>query len=491
MRGYPHKMSVIGSPLPTVVCEIVDVSPGSLADGAGLNPGDGVVSVNGVVPRDVLEWRRAVSDPEVRLVLVRGSSVIERTIVSEPGTSVGMTVSSAVFDRVQTCDNHCEFCFIYQLPKGMRRSLYIKDDDYRLSFLFGNFTTLTRFTEADLERVDEERLSPLHVSVHAADPWTRSAMLRNERGGTSLRWLGALSDLGIETKLQIVLCPGVNDGGVLEHTLASLAERHPETRSIAIVPLGLSRHNTEPRMRVHTVEESRRVLEQVERWQGRWLSLTGRRVVHASDEFYVHCGEEVPSASEYEDFAMLEDGVGLVRTFLDGFAAGLGPVRPRDTGFFGSVDGANPSDYVSTPNPAADTGLRAVAAVPVSISREPRRRRKHAVVLTGVYGARVIGPAVATAFPEHGGRIEVRAIVNRHFGGNTAVAGLLTHADVLAAVDPSEDAVHLIPDTCLNNGRFLDGATIAELRRVVEVEVLPADGAVLRHRLQRHLDGGE
>ena len=482
-------MLVVGSPLPTVVCEIVEVSPGSLADRAGILPGDGVVSVNGTVPRDILEWRRSVSDPEVRLVLVRGGEVLEKALMAEPGTAVGLTVSSAVFDRVQTCDNHCEFCFIYQLPKGMRRSLYVKDDDYRLSFLFGNFTTLTRFTEADLERVTDERLSPLHVSVHAADPWTRAAMLRNERGGTSLRWLGSLFDVGIDVKMQIVLCPGVNDGEVLEHTLASLAERHPRVISVAIVPLGLSRHNSEPRMRVHTVNESRRVAEQAGRWQERFLSLTGRRVVHASDEFYVHGGVDVPPADHYEGFTMLEDGVGLVRTFLDGFCTGRAEVPLRDAGFFGSVDGPSPSDYVPALNPAADTGLRATVAVPVSSPRSPRRGRARLVVLTGEYGARVIGPAVAEAFPGRDDRIEVRSIVNGHFGGNTAVSGLLTHADILGAVDPSEDAVHLIPDTCLNNGRFLDGPTLADLQRHVDVEVLPADGAALRHRLRGHLEG--
>jgi len=178
-----------------------------------------------------------------------------------------------------------------------------------------------------------------------------------------------------------------------------------------------------------------------------------------------------------------------VRTFLDGFRTGRAEVPLRDPGFFGSVDGPSPSDYVPALNPAADTGLRATIATPVSILRSPRRRRARLVVLTGEYGARVIGPAVAEAFPGRDDRIEVRAIVNSHFGGNTAVSGLLTHADILGAVDASEDAVHLIPDTCLNNGRFLDGPTLADLQRHVEVEVLPVDGAALRHRLSGHLEG--
>ena len=154
-----------------------------------------------------------------------------------------------MFDQVRTCDNHCEFCFIYQLPKGMRPSLYMKDDDYRLSFLFGNFTTLTRFTESDLERVITERLSPLYVSIHATDPLVRADQLRNRRGATSLRWLRQLLDHDIEVHGQVVVCPGLNDGAVLTETLAGVLDHYPELRTVAVVPLGISDHSNEPRMR--------------------------------------------------------------------------------------------------------------------------------------------------------------------------------------------------------------------------------------------------
>ncbi len=158
------------------------------------------------------------------------------SIEKAAGESLGVEVSSAVFDRVRTCDNHCEFCFIYQLPKGMRSSLYLKDDDYRLSFLYGNFTTLTRFTEADLERVITERLSPLHVSIHATDPDVRSQMLKNPRGGMSLRWLRALLDHDITVRGQIVVCPGVNDGAMLDDTFAGILDQYPELDSVADRP---------------------------------------------------------------------------------------------------------------------------------------------------------------------------------------------------------------------------------------------------------------
>ena len=191
---------------------IVAVAPGSPAALAGLAPGDEVARLNGQVPRDVIEWKLLTDEPELELDVVRGGIELIVDVSKGDGEPLGVEVQSAVFDRVRTCDNHCEFCFIYQLPKGMRRSLYLKDDDYRLSFLYGNFTTLTRFTEADLERVVTERLSPLNVSIHATDPEIRSRMLRNPRGGMSLRWLRALLDNGIEVRGQIVVCPGVNDG---------------------------------------------------------------------------------------------------------------------------------------------------------------------------------------------------------------------------------------------------------------------------------------
>jgi len=232
---------------------VVAVAPGSPADLVGVEPGDEILRVNGNVPRDIIEWQLATDEADVELDVSRGGLDLSITIEKVAGSSLGIEVSSAVFDRVRTCDNHCEFCFIYQLPKGMRRSLYLKDDDYRLSFLYGNFTTLTRFTEADLERVVTERLSPLHVSIHATDPDIRSAMLKNPRGGMSLRWLRALLDYNIAVKGQIVVCPGVNDGAVLDDTLAGVLDQYPELESVAVVPLGISKFNTESAMRFHTL----------------------------------------------------------------------------------------------------------------------------------------------------------------------------------------------------------------------------------------------
>src|ERR1700722_19068105 len=214
----------MSAPKVTTAPKVVAVSPSSPADRSGLRPGDAILLLNGRSPRDVIEYSLLVDEAELDLLVTR-PGVAEPFVIEvskEPGEPLGAEVASAVFDRVRTCDNHCEFCFIHQLPKGMRRSLSLKDDDYRLSFLYGNFTTLTRFTEMDLERVLTERLSPLFVSIHATDPDTRADLLRNRRGATSLRWLGALLQGGIEGRGQIVVCPDRNNGDILADPLAGV-----------------------------------------------------------------------------------------------------------------------------------------------------------------------------------------------------------------------------------------------------------------------------
>src|SRR3984957_5313494 len=207
---------------------VVSVAAASPAQRAGLRVNDELLAVDGRTPRDIIEYRLLVDEADPELEIRRGHEELTVQLRKQAGEVPGIEVSSAVFDRVRTCDNHCEFCFIYQLPKGMRKSLYVKDDDYRLSFLYGNFTTLTRFTELDLERVVSEGLSPLYVSIHASDPEIRSRMLRNRRGGMSLRWLRQLLDHGVEVHGQIVVCPGLNDGAVLENTLAGILETSPK-----------------------------------------------------------------------------------------------------------------------------------------------------------------------------------------------------------------------------------------------------------------------
>jgi putative radical SAM enzyme (TIGR03279 family) len=458
---------------------VVAVAPGSPAALAGLLPGDEVVRVDGQVPRDVIEWQMFTDGADLGLDVVRGGLDLEVDVPKRDGESLGIEVQSAVFDRVRTCDNHCEFCFIYQLPKGMRRSLYLKDDDYRLSFLYGNFTTLTRFTEADLERVITERLSPLHVSIHATDHDVRNRMLKNSRGGMSLRWLRALLDHGIEVHGQIVVCPGVNDGDVLDDTLAGVLDRFPELASVAVVPLGLSRFNKEPAMRLHTDAEANRVVDVIEAWQSTFLDVLGRRMVFPADEYYLMTDRPFPSAVAYEGFPMHEDGIGMARTFEREFEGHADAATGVRSGFFAAVD--------LPTNPAAYTGLRAgggcgsgAEAGPTAVSLTPRRTAPVGV-LTGTFGARVITPLIDTL-----GRDDVRviAVENRFFGGNTGVTGLLTGDDLIRvlAEQPAQHR-YLLPDVCLSDdGRFLDGVSVDELPR--PVEVVATDGIALRNALE-------
>jgi putative radical SAM enzyme (TIGR03279 family) len=452
---------------------IVAVAPGSPAAAAGLSPGDHLVTLNGQAPRDIIQYRLLTDDSDLTIELDRGGLGLTVEIVKAAGEPLGVEVESPLFDRVQTCDNHCEFCFIYQLPPGLRKSLYLKDDDYRLSFLYGNFTTLTRFTEADLERVVTERLSPLNVSIHATDPKVRTAMLRNRRGATSLRWLRALLDNDIAVHGQVVVCPGINDGTVLDDTLAGVLDQYPELASLCIVPLGVSRYSNEPRMRPHTVSEAEAVVDCVEDWQDIFRIALGRRLVFAADEYYLLAGRPFPECGAYEDFAMHEDGIGMARTFEADFEGRATSATGVADGFFawveGRLDRAPFEPY---------RGPRALGGDEVTVALKPRRGAPVGI-LTGEYGARVLEPIIARLQRDD---VRVIAVPNEFFGGNIGVTGLLVGED-LERVLRAEPAGHryLLPDVCLSSGKFLDGTTPAQLPR--PVEIVATDGHALRAAL--------
>ena len=450
---------------------VLEVVAGSPAAAAGIGVGDELVALNGIVPADVIEYQQLVDDADPRLVVRRDGAERELTVEKDPGEPLGIRLSASIFDRVQTCDNHCEFCFIYQLPPGMRKSLYLKDDDYRLSFLYGNFTTLTRFTELDLARVVEERLGPLYVSIHATDPQVRSRMLRNPRGATSLRWLRALLEHDVTVHGQVVLCPGINNGGVFERTAAEIITRYPRLASVGIVPLGLSRYNKEPNLIVHDRATARRDLDAVHYWQERALQAVGRRMFFASDELYLRAEVAVPESRSYEGYAQHENGIGMVRSFYDEIERlehGTGDRGPVMTGEW-----------------------RTIPAAPAEGYRAPRHHRPDpdagagpAVVVTGEYGAQALEPVLDRLVTLAGRDLRILTVRNEFFGGNTAVSGLLVGADIRSALANDRGPVgrYLIADVALSGDVFLDdvelSAIVADARAPVIVAPANAGGLV-------------
>ncbi len=459
---------------------MVGVAPGSPAHEAGVEVGDVLCSINGEQPRDVIRYQLLVDGPELDLELDRGGLTRTVEITKTDGHPLGIEVQAAVFDQVRTCDNHCGFCFIYQLPPGMRRSLYLKDDDYRLSFLYGNFTTLTRFTEADFERVVTEGLSPLYVSIHATDRAKRSEMLRNRRGATSLRWLSALLDEGIEIHGQVVVCPGINDGQVLADTLLTVLDQYPALASLAVVPLGVSDHSNEPDMRPHTEEEAAAVVDLVEEWQAVYSEVLGRRLVFAADEYYLLAGRPFPPAETYEGFAMHEDGIGMARTFELEFVGLSDTPVGTASGFFAWVDGA-PADGYRAPRLGATNPASAESTTAQPVLLRPSTRAP-VCVITGAYGARVLEPLLREVADDLESDVRILPVDNRFFGGNIGVTGLLVGADVARHLaDQPAGHRYLLPDVCLSGGRFLDGTSVDDLP--LPVEVIGTDGLSLRRAL--------
>ncbi len=460
---------------------MVAVAPGSPAASAGLSPGDEILSLNGEAVRDVIRYQLQADEPRVELELRRGG--LERSVVVEKpaGEPLGLELASAVFDRVRTCDNHCPFCFIYQLPEGMRRSLYVKDDDYRLSFLYGNFTTLTRFTEADLERVVTEGLGPLYVSIHATDPDLRARLLRNRRGATSLRWLAAILDAGIEVHGQVVVCPGINDGAALDDTLLGILDRFPRLATVGVVPLGVSAHTTEPELRPHTPAEARAVLDTVETWQGRYLAALGRRLVFAADEYYLLAGRPFPDDGAYEGFPQHENGIGMARSLeaevaraIAGDVAGsdalddadAGASRPRRASSRGST--ARPPRDIAR-DPAARTGISPAGRRPGPAHGAPDRRVRRV-------GART-APARTARRRTFGRRRAARSRTGSSAATSPSPDSSRAATSRHRSPTRRDDARYLLPDVVLSSGRFLDGLTPADLPR--DVEVVATDGASL------------
>jgi len=404
------------------------VAPSSPAAHAGISVGDVIVLVDGRPLRDVIDWQWLADGDAVALaVLTDGTTADTIELTRTPGEPWGVAFSETVFDGVRTCRNRCAFCFMTQLPKGLRRALYLRDDDYRLSFLQGNFVTLTNLSDEDAERIVEQHLSPLYVSLHAVDPEVRAELIcaREDR---ALERLDALLEAGIDVHTQIVLVPGVNDGDVLERSLTWLAEREG-ILSVGIVPLGYTAHQQRFRGSYESAADAAAVIEQLRPWQEAFRERDGVTWVYLADEFYLNARIGVPPAEDYDGFPQYENGIGLVRDWLD------------------EVDNIE-QKFV-------DAAAHACAAVPIAL-------------ITGELFAPVLERTVA-AMRERAGiapdRLSVVAVRNTFFGGNVSVAGLLTGSDLIAAIASlPAGTVALVPDIVVNaDGLLLDDLPVAEL----------------------------
>lgn len=420
------------------------VDAGSPAERAGLVAGESVLTAAGELLRDVIDWWWLADGPSVEVrVASAGAQGVEVPSAAgplsrqvrldrEPGEAWGICFAQTVFDGVRVCRNRCAFCFMAQLPKGLRRALYIRDDDFRLSFLQGNFITLTNLSDSDVARISDQHLAPLYISLQSVDPGVRSRLICAHED-PALERFDELLAAGIDLHVQIVLVPGVNDGEDLDQTLSWLAEREG-VLSIGVVPLGYTAHQVRFHASYECTGAAAAVIRQVEPWQEALRDRDGVTLVYLADEFYLNALEDVPSADEYDGYPQFENGIGLVRSFIDDLAA-------------------NGAEYRET-----------IGSLPVGVGVTlvtgalfaPVLEREMAAVLRGVPGAR--GAAPGRAF-------DVLAVENRFFGGNVSVAGLLAGDDLLRAIAAGPAGrVYLVPDVVANaDGLLLDDVPASEL----------------------------
>ncbi len=401
---------------------IESIRPGSPASAAGLRRGDTLASVNGRPAADLLDFRFHSADGTTDCVFERAGGKLRVTITDGDAETFGLQFAPM---RFRHCGNNCVFCFVDQNPPGVRPGLAFKDEDYRLSFLFGNYVTLTAVGEEDLRRIVQQRLSPLYVSVHAADPEVRRRLLGLRKDDRLIEKIRFLGERGIEMHGQVVLCPGINDGAVLDETVAALAGFFPAFRSVAVVPVGLTRHRRAlSKMNPVTAAASEALLDRISPMQRRFRTETGESFVYAADEFYLLAGRPVPPVSHYREYWQRDNGVGMVRSLLSDFS-------------------------------------RNKRRLPVSFPRRTRFR-----VVTGTLAAPVLEAQLLPVLNRiRNASFSITAVRNRFFGDSVTVSGLLTGRDIAAGLRSTRpfDAV-LLPSNCLNSdGLFLDDWTPEKL----------------------------
>ena len=458
---------------------IFAINEDSIAQELGIEKGDRLISIDHSPVLDIFDYRMRTTVPALLLEIERQSGEhIEFDIEKEEYEELGIEFEEPLMDQSKSCKNKCLFCFIDQLPAGLRKSLYFKDDDLRLSFLTGNYVTLTNLKEAELDRLISYRLSPMNISVHATDPSLRVRMLQNKDAGSLLGQLQKITQAGIWVNCQIVLCPGINDGKALDKTLADLFALGSRVKSIALVPVGLTRFRTEngvENLEPFKQDDAARVIETVALWQKTMLKERGERVLFASDELYIKAGMPFPPAEEYDDFPQLENGVGMVPLFIKEMQDGISKRTKKA--------GRSAADTVK--NSTADTVKNSTAGTVKDLENgsEP-----DVLFITGMdarpYLERFM-PALSTLY---GRRFHVKAIPNRFFGETVTVAGLVTGRDIIeelsgnaalagGGAQPLRYERIILPGCMLRAGEevFLDDLRISDVEMATGTDILCAD----------------
>ncbi|MBR3051200.1 MAG: DUF512 domain-containing protein [Selenomonadaceae bacterium] len=422
--------------------KISRIEAGSLAEELELEVGDKILKVNGKTPLDIIDLSFLLAEEEIELLIEHADG--ERELIEfekDVDEELGAEFESAVFDKIRRCKNNCVFCFVNMIAPNMRKTLSIKDDDYRLSFLFGNFITLTNLTAKDFRRIKSYHLSPLFVSVHTMNPALRAKMLRTPLGANINQQLDELEKSGVEYHTQVVLCKDLNDGAELDFTITEILKRRPHALSLAIVPVGVTKYRRDKfLLKQFDKKSALKVIAQVEAFQKKIRAETGRTFVYLGDEFYLLAEKELPPAEFYDDFPQIENGIGMTRNFIEEFGAKKISVA-KD--FF--VD-----------------------------------------VVSGTSFAKVLKRLVDAP------NVRILPVENKFFGERVNVSGLLTGGDIIAALEGGERDLILIPATALKAGEeiFLDDVTLKELEnKFLPAKVIPIhDGEEFRRILEEKIN---
>jgi len=404
---------------------ITNVIKNSLAESSGIKKGDVILSINNKELRDVIDYLFYSQESILRFKIKRGSRSINLTINRDRSTDIGIEVKQF---KIRSCINRCIFCFVHQLPKGLRKSLYVKDDDYRMSFLFGNYITLTNLSRKDRERISKQRLSPLYISVHTTDNNLRKHMLGNPKAPDIIEEIQYLASSKIRMHVQIVVCPGINDGEYLKKTINDLQKFYPYVSSIAVVPVGLTRYyrgSIRPVQR----DDALRIIDCVKYFRRRLKRRHGDPIVYLADEFYLKAELPIPGIKEYGDFPQIENGVGMISYFL------------------------NSAKNLRIPK----------KVTPVKIA-----------LITGIAFSEYLKEFIKRLQTIDGLEIEIFNIKNRFFGDSVTVAGLLTGKDIVKSLIGRLNAdVLFIPDVMLKHGSdiFLDDVSLCDLGESLGIKV--------------------